>query len=419
MAFTRKGLAYLSLAYGFVSIAIVLREFYLAAYVIPIGLLLLVSNSLTSVDVSGLKIQRKLTPSRTFGGDPVDVTIRVTNDTGRHLTDIEVEDHVPFPLTPESGLNSVPLSLRPEESLEWTYRISPPKRGHYVVGPISIRYTDMLEFYRRRTQRMEQDSFTVLPTIEKIGTLDLRARRVGAWSGQVPSRRVGVGTEFYELRLYNPGDELRRINWKASARSSRLVTNEFESEHVTDVLLIVDSCEDVTSSMFKFDLTEFQLTLAGSLSSQLLFQGNRVGLAIYGAVRTWVDLAFGKRQLVKILDNLAMVKAGSAILPMSYAVESVVVSLVPSKSLIIFISPLLNEDTASVIGSLAEKGYVIICFTPTLEQTKGTDPKALALRILSAQRRANAIRVDSVATLIEFAPDVSLKSQLRRQTRIG
>jgi uncharacterized protein (DUF58 family) len=259
----------------------------------------------------------------------------------------------------------------------------------------------------------------VLPTIEKIGTLDLRARRVSAWSGQVPSRRIGAGTEFYELRLYRAGDELRRINWKASARSGRLVTNEFESEHVTDVLIIVDSAEDATSSMFEFDLAEFQLTLAGSLSSQLLLQGNRVGLSIYGAVRAWVDLAFGKRQLVKILDNLAMVKAGPALLPMSYAVESVVVSLMPSKSLIVFISPLLNDDSASVISSLAEKGYVIMCFTPTLEQATGADPKALAVRILSAQRRANAIRVDSVATLVEFAPDVSLKSQLRNQTRIG
>jgi len=419
MAFTKKGLAYLSIAYCFVAIAIVFHEFYLASYVIPIGLLFLVSNSLTSVDLSGLKIQRKLNPSRTFGGDPIDVTIRVTNDTGRDLKDIEVEDRVPFPLAPEGGLNSVPVSLRPEESLEWTYRISRASRGHYIVGPISIRYSDMLGFYRKRTERMQDDSFTVLPTIEKIGTLDLKARRVGAWSGQVPSCRVGAGTEFYELRLYNAGDELRRINWKASARTGRLVTNEFESEHVTDVLLIVDSTEDVTSSMFKFDLTEFQLTLAGSLSSQLLLQGNRVGLALYGEVRAWVDLAFGKRQLVKILDNLAMMKARPALLPMNYAVESVIVSLMPSKSLIIFISPLLSEETASVIGSLAEKGYIIICFTPTLERVKGTDPKALALRILSAQRRANAIRVDSVATLIEFAPDVSLKSQLRRQTRIG
>lgn len=419
MAFTKKGLAYLSLAYCFVAVAIACHEFYLAAYVIPISLLFLVSNPLTSVDPSGLKIQRKLNPSRTFGGDSISVTIRVTNDAGRDLKDVEVEDRVPFPLAPEGGLNSVPLSLRPEEVMEWTYRISPAKRGYYVVGPILIRYTDMLGFYRKRIQRMEQDSFTVLPTIEKIGKLDLRARRVGAWSGQVPSRRVGVGTEFYELRLYNAGDELRRINWKASARAGHLVTNEFESEHVTDVLIIVDSGEDVTSSMFEFDLTEFQLTLAGSLSSQLLLQGNRVGLAIYGAMRAWVDLAFGKRQLVKILDNLAMVKAGPALLPMSYAVESVVVSIMASKSLIIFISPLLNEDSASVIRSLAEKGYVIICFTPTLEQVTGTDPKALAVRILSAQRRANAIRADSVATLVEFAPDVSLKSQLRRQTRIG
>jgi len=419
MAFTKKGLGYLSIAYCFVAIAIAFREFYLAAYVIPIGLLFLISNSLTSVDLSGLKIERKLHPSRTFGGDPIDVTIKVTNVTGRDLKDIEVEDIVPLPLISEGGLNSVPLSLLREEALEWTYRISPAKRGHYTVGPTLIRHTDILGFYEKGIRRVEQNSFTVLPTIEKIGTLDLKAKRIGAWAGQVPSRRVGVGTEFYELRLYNPGDELQRINWKASARTGRLVTNEYESEHVTDVLIIVDTTEDVASSMFEFDLTEFQLTLAGSLSSQLLLQGNRVGLTIYGAVRAWVDLAFGKRQLIRILENLAMVKTGPALLPMSYAVESVALALMPAKSLMVFISPLLNEDTVNVISSLAEKGYAIICFTSTLGEVKGIEPRALAVRLLSAQRRANAIRVNSVATLVEFAPDVSLKSQLRRQTRIG
>ena len=419
MAFTRKGLAYLSLAYCFVALAFFFHEFYLAAYVIPIGLLLLVVNPLSAIDLSKLKIERTLNPTRTFGGDYIDVTIRVRNDGAEDLKDFELEDRVPSSLTVENQLNSVHLSLRPNEALEWTYRISPARRGYYSIGPISIQYADMLAFYLTRTQRMEQDSFTVLPTIEKIGTLDLRARRVGVWSGQVPSRRIGAGAEFYELRLYHAGDELRRINWKASARAGHLVTNEFESENVTDVLIIVDSAEDVTSTLFEFDLTEFQLTLAGSLSSQLLFQGNRVGLAIYGSVRAWVDLAFGKRQLIKILDNLAMVKSGPALLPMSYAVESVVVSLMPSKSLIIFISPLIREDTASVIGNLAEKGYTTICFTPTLAQPTGIDSNALAARVVSAQRKANAIRVNSAATLVEFAPDVSLKSQLRRQTRIG
>jgi len=419
MPFTKKGLGYLSLAYCFVAIAVVFHQFYLAAYVIPISLLFLVSNSLASVDISGLEIERKLTPMRSFGGEDIVVTLRSTNHTVRAYSDIQIHDYVPFPLTAEGNLNSIPLSLRPGETVQWTYRIPAAKRGHYIVGPISIQYADMLGFYRNHVQRLKEDAFTVLPIIEKMGTLDLRAGRVGVWSGQVPSRRVGAGTDFYELRLYNPSDELRRINWKASARIGHLVTNEFESEHVTDVLLVVDSTDGCGSSIFDFDLTEFQLTLAASLSSQLLLQGNRVGLAIYGAVRAWVDPAFGKRQLVKILDNLAMTKTGQASVPMSYGVESVVVSLMPSKSLIIFISPLLNDETASVITRLAEKGYVTMCLTPAVKLVKGIDSKTLSVRILSAQRRANIIRFGSIASLIEVAPEVSLKAQLRGRTRNG
>jgi uncharacterized protein (DUF58 family) len=144
-----------------------------------------------------------------------------------------------------------------------------------------------------------------------------------------------------------------------------------------------------------------------------------VGLAVYGSVRAWVDPAFGKRQLLKILDNLAMVKAGRAQVPMNYAVESVVVSLVPSKTMIVFISPLLNDEIADVISNLALKGYVSLCLSPTMIAARGRDSNALAKRILSAQRRANAIRVGAAATMIEFSPNVSLKSSLRRRTRLG
>lgn len=419
MTLTKKGLTYLSIAYGFIALAMAFREFYLAAFVVPIGFLFLASGRVVTLDVSRLKIQRKLTPARSFGGEPVDVTIQVTNDTARSFPEIEIDDRVQTPLTVERGLNAVTLSLEPEEIIEWTYRIQAPPRGHYSLGPVSIRCTDILGFRGKQDQILLNDSFIVSPRVEKIGTVDLKAKRVGPWPGQVPFRSVGAGTEFYELRMYNAQDELRRINWKASARMGRLVTNEYESEHVTDVLVVLDCTEGVVSSLFDFDLLEFQLSLAASLCSQFLLQGNRVGLAVYGAVRAWGDPAFGKRQLLKILDNLAMVKAGRAQVPMNYAVESVVVSLVPSKTMIVFISPLLNDEIADVISNLALNGYVSLCLSPTMIAARGRDSNALAKRILSAQRRANAIRVGAAATMIEFSPNLSLKSSLRRRNRLG
>ena len=142
-------------------------------------------------------------------------------------------------------------------------------------------------------------------------------------------RRMGLGTEFFELSPYTPGDDLRRVNWKASAKLRQLVTNEFEGEQVTDVLVALDCSQGVASKLFDFDAMEFQVSLAASLCWQLILQGNRVGLSVYGAVRTWVNLAFGKRQLLRILDNLAIVKPGPATVPLDYAVESVITTLVP------------------------------------------------------------------------------------------
>src|SRR5439155_1671090 len=68
-----------------------------------------------------------------------------------------------------------------------------------------------------------------------------RPRRGRAWYGRVASRQIGAGADFWGVREYTAGDEVRRINWKASARLDRLFTNEYEGERSGDVVIVVDA----------------------------------------------------------------------------------------------------------------------------------------------------------------------------------
>jgi len=280
---------------------------------------------------------------------------------------------------------------------------------------MSFRTKDILGLHEHSGEIPILDDFTVLPRIEKLGPIELRARRVGPWPGLVPSRRIGVGTEFFELRNYNHSDDLRRMNWKASAKFGRLMANELEGENVTDVLVVLDCSEGILSRLFDFDVAELEVTLAASLCAQLIQQGNRVGLSVYSTVRTWVDPAFGKRQLLRLLNNLAIVTPGKASLPIAYAVESVISSVVPSKSIIVFISPLLGE-APDVVTNLVAKGYGVICFTPSTRiQTEDmSEQMVLARRILSTERKIKLIDVKKAARVIEIAPEVNVTSELRR-----
>lgn len=418
MALTWKAILYLGLAYLFIGLALIFRQPSFTLFVIPIALTFFYSSLFWHIEAPDLKVKRRLNPLRSFGGENIKVTVELSNNQGAEIDDLFLKDQLPPALRLQSGTNPFSLSLKPFENIEHFYEISAPKRGKYVLGPLTVAAQDPIGFRRYSTNLPGQDVITVLPRVEEIGQIELMARRIGSWPGTIRSRSVGPGTEFYELRLYSPGDELRRINWKASAKKGRMVTNEFETERVTDVLVVLDCSEGVLSGLFSAEVEDFEVSLAASLCSQLLTQGNRVGILIYGAARTWLPPAFGKQQLLRILNSLTIAKAGRALVPIDFAVQTIVSAVLSSRSVIAFISPLLSDDTVEVIRNVTARGYSTMCLTPATESrvTDEPRPKILARRILAAKRTINLRQVLSFSRCFEVSPNTSIRILSGRRT---
>jgi len=127
--------------------------------------------------------------------------------------------------------------------------------------------------------------------LARIENLDLIARTVvdGFLSGLHRSPRLGVSTDFAEHRSYQPGDDIRRVDWRLYARTDRLHIREFEAETNTEVVFVVD-----TSASMAFgstDVTKFRYAsmLVASLAHFSARQRDRVGLVLFGeAVRNIV-----------------------------------------------------------------------------------------------------------------------------------
>jgi len=415
MALTRKTLAYLTAAYAFIFLALLYRAPWLTVFVLPIAVLIFASSKLPKLEPFPIAVTRRIHPIRSMGDEDVEVTLTVTNRSPHPIEALQLEDNLPHEVKVKSGTNRLMLSLSPGEVAGFSYRLSSPKRGTHELGPTLMVFTDNLQLRSVISRLSNVEQFLVLPKIETLGTIDLKGRRVGPWPGLVPSRRMGIGTEFFEISPYVPGDDLRRLNWKASARSGQLVTNEFEGEQVVDILVVLDCSEDVMSDLFDYDALEFQVEFAASICSQLIMQGNRVGLSIYGAVRTWVDLAFGKRQLLKILDSLAVVKPGAATLPIKYVVESVIASILPARSVVLLISPMMADVVPEMIENITMKGYTTICFTPSIGTIlRGlNDSSRIARRIFAAERKLRINKVRQLARVIEVSPTIAIRPSLR------
>src|SRR5207245_3852684 len=161
--------------------------------------------------------------------------------------------------------------------------------------------------------KAESEVLSIMPRPERIRGADIRPRHLGPWTVISPARTLGSGTEFYSMRGYVAGDDLKRINWKASARHRRLITNETEAERVTDVMIVLDT--DVTFyESAEAELFERGVRAAASLASLLLRQGIRVGMILQGEERGIAAPAFGTRHERNILYLLAVAEHGVVVL---------------------------------------------------------------------------------------------------------
>jgi uncharacterized protein (DUF58 family) len=415
MGLTRKALWYLAIAYAFIFLSLALRTPWLTIFALPMTFLIFASIKLPKASPTPISITRQIQPARSVAGEDVNIILTVTNTSSEAIHSFLTEDVVPDDLKIGGGTNRVMLSLRSEETARFEYQLSKPRRGTYEIGPTLIRFSDSLGLRTINIQLSNMDELIVLPRIEKLGIVDLKGRRFNPWPGLIPSRRIGIGTEFFEIAPYVAGVDLRRVNWKASARLGALVTNEYEGEQVIDVLVVLDCSEGVRSELFDYDALEFQVNFAASLCSQLIMQGNRVGLSVYGAVRTWVSPGFGKRHLLRLLDSLALVKPGPVTLPINYVVESVVSTILPTRSLVLLISPMIGDEVVSMIEGIVAKSYSTVCFTPSHRTELGdvAESSRVARRIFAAERNVRIMKTRKMASVIQLSPETAVKPLLR------
>jgi len=125
-----------------------------------------------------------------------------------------------------------------------------------------------------------QSRFVTARTLALVRDLELAARTVtqGMLVGRHPSRRIGAGLEFSQFRSYQPGDDLRRVDWKLLARSDRLFVREAESETSVTVRLLLDATGSMAheeAGIAKFDYARY---LAAAIALLADRQGDALGL---------------------------------------------------------------------------------------------------------------------------------------------
>ncbi len=415
--FTQKATAYFSMALGLLVLGLLLNDFQLALLVLPLASLFFFANIWGPPETIDLTLDRQAVPDETFGDEDIRVESQVQNKTGKALTNVEIQELISDSISPEKGTNHLSASTRPLGKVSLVFEFPCPKRGLYRIGPLLVRVRDPYGFYLSE-KRLEAETLAVLPRPEGIRGTQLRPRHVGPWPGTIPSKTLGLGTEFYSVRQYLPGDDPKRINWKASARHQELIVNELEAERVTDIMIVFDS--DVTfSETAEPELFERGIRAAASMARLLLRQGNRVALVLQGEERGSVPAAFGKRHERRILYLLASARPGRAWVSTNYVVNLLARRMLPSRSQIVIVSPLLDPDVAAGVRELAAAGYSLLIVSPSPEPPSKfeSETQEIAYRIIMLERANTVLAIEKMATVVDWPAGVPLSSRLSKVRR--
>ncbi len=306
--------------------------------------------------VAGLAMQEpevsvrvSLDRDRAIEGDEITATIGLLSPRGVD----RLELFVPLPFELSAPARAIRLRAGEEETVELKVRCE--RWGVFRVGRMLFRARDMLGLRSWEGEAGEPQALRVFPREETLRSL-IAPLETQVFAGNQVSRARGEGIEFADLREWQPGDRLRRVNWRATALRRSLWVNEQNPERNTDVVLFLDTFAEVRAE--GRSTNDRAVRAAATLAHMYLQRKDRVGVVGFGGFLSWLVPASGMRQLYAIVETLLTSEVVH-----SFAVRGVDVlppRTLPPKALVLAITPLLDNRTAAALLDLRARGYDLI-----------------------------------------------------------
>jgi len=332
-------------------------------------------------------------------GEMPTITVSVTvSNRGAAIDRLHLSDPLQEGMHVKDGQLGMLLSLGAgkDATLQYSFQAG---RGRYVWGSIQAVVSDPFGLIESELEIPAPGEISVQPALKKFRPFSIRPQRTLHSAGSIPARRGGSGTDFWGVREYHPGDPLRRLDWRLTARHPhKFFTKEFEQEEIADIGLILDGRKKTDLEAGDDSLFEHSARATASLAEVFLRQGNRVSLLIYGKTNISVYPGYGKRQLNRILRGLSKVSTESD--NSLDSLQFVPIQLFASHSLIVILSPLAPNDWM-LFPRLRAYRYQVLLISP--------DPVEYAQNLLQGDR---ATRIATRLARMERQIEINKITQL-------
>lgn len=361
------GVAFTFLAGYFVPSVGAIAEISFFGFVIIFGIDLVLVFSKKEA-VSG----KRFVPKRLSNGDENTIRLQISNqyNFGIHA---EIVDEIPHQFQIRDF--SIQADLDANDAQEFTYELRPTERGEYDFGDINVFVNTKIGFLRRKISIAAQQMVPVYPSFIQMRKFEMYAISNRLTDvGIKKIRRVGHTMEFDQIKEYVRGDDVRSINWKATARTNDLMVNQYQDERSQNVINVIDMGRVMKMPFEGLHLLDYAINTSLVISNIALIKDDKAGLVTFSNNDSVVVKPEKKRTHIQRIQE-ALYKLDTNFMESDY--ERLVVSLkkhVNQRSLVLLYT---NFETFSsmerqlpYLQRIAKDHLLVTIFFENTEMTK-------------------------------------------------
>ncbi len=348
---TRRGLLFLLLTLAALAVAWMNPGLITAFTAAMFAAILLSSFFMAFFSLAGIVIERKF-PDTGYCNKAFYMDTVIQNRLFLYRQEYIITENLPFILSGQYAF--VIPALAPREEKLLSFQICGEKRGEYQLEKVFLCSGDPLGLFRKKKLFRLPARITILPRLFPLSSLAVINRRGGL---PHPEGRMlghaGKGQEFFGVRPYRAGDEVKHIHWKSTAAKGRLMVKEFEASAVDQIVILLDTEKKMISMETCDNNFEFLISCANSIAEYL--SGRYCYLQFFAAGEEKGELHFlsgdassVKGRIQQLLTNIQGSKQSFSTL-LSLAAEQI-----PHGS-IVYLLTMSPEELPGYIGILQEQ----------------------------------------------------------------
>ncbi len=255
---------------------------------------------------NGIDAER-ITPEKLSNGDENPIIVTLKNYYTFAIS-VKVIDEIPF----QFQLRNFEINRKIKNAShdEFQYKLRPTERGEYFFGNLNIYVSSPLKLISKRYKFSKDQMVPTYPSYIQLRKYNLIAFSNNLFQyGIKKIRRIGHTMEFEQIKEYVPGDDIRTLNWKATAKKNSLMVNQFQDEKSQNIYMVIDKGRVMKMPFNGMSLLDYAINATLVLSNVILKKQDKAGMFSFSKkVENRVVAEKRTSQMQKILENLYNVK---------------------------------------------------------------------------------------------------------------